>query len=640
MKTLRKKLTGITAVICLLAGLFTGVLSVSADTPDTTGSTVNETTGTEDTGAARTGSETQKKSWNVKTGEYGTAKTTSAADGKKTTSTEDTKPSEGTAAVKVKALVYNATGTFRITVSGLSNLPAASAVIVPVWCAADQSDIYWYTAQKQGTNFVVNGSLANHKYHSGTYKADVYEKTASGAMAYKGGASMEVKLGGTLKMTDNFAGQAGKEQTEYTGRLTELAFPGSPASMTAAVWSDKGGQDDLKWYPMTREADGSYTFQLKINDHKSAGSYYVDVYGVTQNGDYVFLARSRDVMIDEPKYDAAVTTEDLQAEAGTFRVRVSNLKSASGVSSVNVPVWTDEGGQDDLKWYKANQEADGSWTATVSAGNHKNRSGLYRIDVYATGGNGIFGFADGTTLEFKLSDNAIMVSGGVDDVNRTISIRNPTQTPVKFAVWSTDSGQQDLAWVTAQDQGDGIWAATVQCNNFLCDGQYAVHAYGGDSCIKTSVFTWNAKSTKAKLNSNQGMFDLAQSLYSDTQYLILVNRGLHRVAIYQGSQGNWTEIKYWPCVVGKPSTPTPAGTYKIKGRFDWFGDGHKCWWATQIEGYYYFHSVLYYWDNAPRQILDGTMDAAASMGCVRLEEPNAYWIYTQIPRGTTVHIFN
>ena len=157
---------------------------------------------------------------------------------------------------------------------------------------------------------------------------------------------------------------------------------------------------------------------------------------------------------------------------------------------------------------------------------------------------------------------------------------------------------------------------------------------------KTYYFNADGINYVPSNNSNQSMYDLAQGFSSDTQYLILVNKSLHRVAIYQGSKNNWQEIKYWPCVVGKPSTPTPSGTFKLKGRCQWFGADHKCWWATKIEGDYFFHTQIYYWDDAPRRILDGTMDAAASLGCVRLEEPNAYFIYKEIPRGTTVHIFN
>ncbi len=157
---------------------------------------------------------------------------------------------------------------------------------------------------------------------------------------------------------------------------------------------------------------------------------------------------------------------------------------------------------------------------------------------------------------------------------------------------------------------------------------------------KTYYFNSDGINYVPSNNSNQSMFELAQGFSSDTQYLILVNRGLHRVAIYQGSKNNWKEIKYWPCVVGKPSTPTPTGTFKIQGRCYWFGKDHKCWWATKIDGFYFFHSQIYYWDDAPLRILDGTMDAAASAGCIRLEEQNAYFIFKEVKRGTTVHIYN
>ncbi len=157
---------------------------------------------------------------------------------------------------------------------------------------------------------------------------------------------------------------------------------------------------------------------------------------------------------------------------------------------------------------------------------------------------------------------------------------------------------------------------------------------------KTYYFNSDGINYVPSNNSNQSMFELAQGFSSDTQYLILVNRGLHRVAIYQGSKNNWKEIKYWPCVVGKPSTPTPTGTFKLQGRCYWFGKDHKCWWATKIDGFYFFHSQIYYWDDAPLRILDGTMDAAASAGCIRLEEQNAYFIFKEVKRGTTVHIYN
>ncbi|MCF0230281.1 MAG: L,D-transpeptidase family protein, partial [Parasporobacterium sp.] len=222
----------------------------------------------------------------------------------------------------------------------------------------------------------------------------------------------------------------------------------------------------------------------------------------------------------------------------------------------------------------------------------------------------------------------------------TIAINNPSNTPVRFAVWNEKGGQANgIQWIDAKQSSSGLWTGNASCEYFKDDGKYIVHAYSGSKMIGGSTFEWNAKKAQLKLNSNMEMFNIAQTLDSPTQYLIVLNRAIHRVAIYQGSAGNWKEIYYWPCVVGKPSTPTPAGLFHIKGRFDWFGDGHKSWWATQIEGYYYFHSQIYYWDDAPRVVLDPAMDTAASAGCVRLYEPNALWIYRNIPRNTTVYIY-
>ena len=54
-------------------------------------------------------------------------------------------------------------------------------------------------------------------------------------------------------------------------------------------------------------------------------------------------------------------------------------------------------------------------------------------------------------------------------------------------------------------------------------------------------------------------------------------------------------------------------------------------------GDYLFHSVLC-WPNGA--IADGRVGMALSHGCVRLEVQNAKWIYDNIPRGTTVVVYN
>ena len=137
------------------------------------------------------------------------------------------------------------------------------------------------------------------------------------------------------------------------------------------------------------------------------------------------------------------------------------------------------------------------------------------------------------------------------------------------------------------------------------------------------------------------MHGVANNQDSPTNYIVIVDRAAHRVGVFKGSKYNWADAKYYKCCVGKPSTPTISGTYYIKSRGKYFDTGTKgrCWYFTQINGNYLFHSVIYDRQPSPKKIIDNSMDAAVSHGCVRLDLENAKWIYDNIPKNTKVIIY-
>ena len=143
------------------------------------------------------------------------------------------------------------------------------------------------------------------------------------------------------------------------------------------------------------------------------------------------------------------------------------------------------------------------------------------------------------------------------------------------------------------------------------------------------------------VNPHAGMDAIAQGYSSSTGYLLMVDRSAHRTGVYTGSRNNWQNQKYWLCSNGKASTPTITGVYRlgIKGLYFWSGNT-KCWYYSQISGDYLFHSVIYDGSSSPVRILDGTLGAATSHGCVRLALENAKYIYDNVPYGTTVVIYN
>ncbi|WP_343009900.1 L,D-transpeptidase [Clostridium celatum] len=138
-------------------------------------------------------------------------------------------------------------------------------------------------------------------------------------------------------------------------------------------------------------------------------------------------------------------------------------------------------------------------------------------------------------------------------------------------------------------------------------------------------------------NETVSKFINNKNLSSSTKYLIYVDTENFQVNIFVGSKNNWILDKNYICSIGKPSTPTPKGFFKIGAKGYSFGENHGyiCYYYSQFKGNYLFHSILYNLDNTIR---DGRLGCKISNGCIRLSKINAKWIYDNIPYGTTVYI--
>ena len=171
------------------------------------------------------------------------------------------------------------------------------------------------------------------------------------------------------------------------------------------------------------------------------------------------------------------------------------------------------------------------------------------------------------------------------------------------------------------------------------NGNYYYTYSDGTIAVNTTVNGFPVdKYGKASLDS---MDWKAQDYSSNTNYLILVNRSLHKVSIYRRSEGMWSPIKKWYCGDGKSSTPTIEGNFTVGIKMLYFDSGSaRCWYATQFCGNYLFHSVLYYQNSWPASVMDGRVGVGVSHGCVRLQVDNAEWIYDNIPRGTKVIVYH
>ncbi|GEM_PF-6812043 len=156
---------------------------------------------------------------------------------------------------------------------------------------------------------------------------------------------------------------------------------------------------------------------------------------------------------------------------------------------------------------------------------------------------------------------------------------------------------------------------------------------------KAGVSAGSAVYQKIKEGRNP-LLTIANRYDSKTPYLCIVNRRTHRTYVLQGSKGNWKLLYDWPCGDGKSSTPTPEGVFEIDRKVYMFGEGSHEFWASPFYGNIYFHSVIYSSSaTSPEQrylIIDPTLGAGVSHGCVRLSTDNAKWIYYNCKIGTRV----
>ena len=146
------------------------------------------------------------------------------------------------------------------------------------------------------------------------------------------------------------------------------------------IWSDKDGQDDLTWYHADKQSDGSYKVHVDKASHKGdAGTYSVHLYYML-DGKRTYISETT-AKVPETQVTGKLTITN-QTSNG-FDVVVTNVSGGGKeVKEVRVPIWSDKNGQDDLTWYHADKQSDGSYKVHVDTASHKGDAGTYSVHLY------------------------------------------------------------------------------------------------------------------------------------------------------------------------------------------------------------------------------------------------------------------
>jgi lipoprotein-anchoring transpeptidase ErfK/SrfK len=150
--------------------------------------------------------------------------------------------------------------------------------------------------------------------------------------------------------------------------------------------------------------------------------------------------------------------------------------------------------------------------------------------------------------------------------------------------------------------------------------------------------SWLRVRLPGRPNGHTGWIPSAHTRATSTEWSIEVDLSARRVDVYQ--RGN--EVREFPAVVGKASTPTPRGRFFIEEALSLSpaSAGAPYALATSARS-----NVLQEFDGGPGQIalhgrdhLTGALGTAASHGCVRLSRKAIVWLARRIGAGTPLVI--
>ncbi|NQR20659.1 cell wall hydrolase [Streptococcus suis] len=300
------------------------------------------------------------------------------------------------------------------------------------------------------------------------------------------------KFSGTITVTNVNAASG-----TFDVIISNVVGSSSVQTVLVPIWSDINGQDDLRWYSATRQSNGTYKVSVNKKDHKdSTGQYHIHLYYQYSNG--------RGPIVDAIPFNlpaaqvqGKIQVQNVNAASGTFDVIISNVVGSSSVQTVLVPIWSDINGQDDLRWYSATRQSNGTYKVSVNKKDHKDSTGQYHIHLYYQYSNGRGPIVDGILFELpRVSNSPIVQIQNIDsdlgsfEVNISQVTMVSKDQEILVPIWSDINGQDDLRWYSATRQSDGTYKVSVNKKDHKYSvGKYHIHVYYDSYGSKNIVAT-------------------------------------------------------------------------------------------------------------------------------------------------------
>lgn len=442
-------------------------------------------------------------------------------------------------------------GNIEVNLTGIEPQSEVKGVKIFVWTAADKSDGKWYgTVNNQNGNYHTIVDISDYEYSIGSYCLETYAILNDGTEYQLDSRTVQAKIGAKkIEIEKNV------EETKFEIRLEGLETQGQSGILEAAVWSDEDWQDDLRWYPLSK-VDESYICSVDLNQHKSVGIYYIDIYFKSDNGRrYILKSQKMSVEKVQPG------TLNIQVEEnGQARISLVGIDLEQSVERIEMKVWPAQD-ENAVYWYETEKIGSEEYVTVANLVNHQYDTGLYCVDVYVTAKNGACYYLQGATytldlsateLELKLSKENTVIEAGLYGL-KDYSIAKEIQ----FAVWSAENGQDDLKWYIAKQSGNK-WICDIDLKNHKSIGVYYVDAYvfdknGKKHFVKSNLCTINKIPKGIMRTSEDGKGNISIAL-SDIKNAETIDK--IEVAV-------WSDIDWQDDLKWYTAQKDSAGTYTV-----------------------------------------------------------------------------
>ena len=299
-------------------------------------------------------------------------------------------------------------GTFTITAKNLQGFDGYKEVKIPFWSHANgMKDIIWYTPTRQADgSYTVTAKASDHENADGQYEAQVFYVDAKGQNKFVKKAFIDFK--NQSRPTASFLIQNNnKDAGTFDVIIKDVYSPKGVRTVQVPTWSDKDGQDDIRWYEATRQSNGDYKVSVKASDHKnSTGKYHIHLYYIQNDGSRVGVgSTTTEVEFRNAQTKTQTGIKNVNSGAGTYTVTVDQAPQGRRIKNIRVAAWS-QAHQENLYWYST--APSGMHTEVqVSAANHQYQSGNYTTHVYVD-------YVDGGVEGFNLGQTALHPRATVD----------------------------------------------------------------------------------------------------------------------------------------------------------------------------------------------------------------------------------